>query len=173
MGSAPPEDDTTGPGDSRRGEQRPHSGADDPVRAQARALRPWAWAVLLALLLAVVFVCNIFLFGAASNIARIIQAPGTSTFWQVIFIVLVWGLWIAVGIALLTAFRRWFRQSLGPVWRRALRRIPRAVAAIMGTAVGVMTLVMGIAWHTDAALLLFVSLTWAIIVAVSVRPPRL
>jgi hypothetical protein len=171
-----PQDDSLGKladGESAPGVHRSGSDADDPVRMRARALRPWAWATLLACILAIVFVCNVFLLGAAADALRVFQAPGTSGFWSVVVIVALWGLWIVAGITVLTAFRRWLRGAFGPVWRRALRRIPRTLAAVMAVAVALMTLLMGGAWKTDLVLLSFVSLTWAVIVAVSARPPRL
>ncbi|MBM3472265.1 MAG: hypothetical protein FJX75_03200 [Armatimonadetes bacterium] len=175
MGSKPPTDDGTGPAadEPREAVRGPRSADDDLLRGQARTLRPWAWAVLLACILAIVFVANIFLLGAARKAMDMLQITGTSQFWSVVLIILVWALWGIVGTVVLTAFRRWLRGAFGPVWRRALRRIPRATAAIMALAVGVMTFLMGGLWSTSLAFLLFVSLTWTIIVAASLRPPRL
>ncbi|MBM3501401.1 MAG: hypothetical protein FJX74_22330 [Armatimonadetes bacterium] len=160
-------------GESAPGDHRSGLDADDLLRARARALRPWAWATLLACVLAIVFVGNTFLLGAVADALRVLEAPGTSGFWSVVAIVALWGLWIVAGIAALTAFRRWLRGAFGPVWRRALRRIPKTLAAVMAVAVALMTLLMGGAWKADVVLLGFVSLTWAVIVAVSARPPRL
>jgi hypothetical protein len=175
MEPKPPEDGATGSsaGEPRGAERRSRSGADDVLHARARALRPWAWAALLACILAIVFIANVFLLGAATNAMRVFQASGTSESWSILLIILVWALWMVASIAVLTTFRRWLRGTFGPVWRRALRRIPRAMAAIMAIAVGAMTFLVGTFWGTSLLLLLFVSLTWGIIVAASLRPPRL
>ncbi|MBM3476847.1 MAG: hypothetical protein FJX75_26540 [Armatimonadetes bacterium] len=175
MGSKPPMDDARGPTphESREAPHGSRSAADDLLHAQARALRPWAWVILLACLLLIVFIVNLFLFGTAVQAMTLFQTSGASQFWSVVLIILVWSLWAIIGTAVLIAFRRWLRGAFGPVWRRALRRIPRATAAIMALAVGAMTFLVGSLWSTNLVLLLFVSLTWTLIVALSLRPPRL
>jgi hypothetical protein len=143
------------------------------LRTRARAIRPWAWAALLGCVLAIVFAADSLLFGPVTRALDRLLVPRLNAFWSALALLALWAVWMAAGIAGLTAFRRWFRDSFGPVWRRALRRVPLVAAVAFGVAAGVVTMILGLLWAVSSAFAVFVSLTWALVVGLAMRPPRL
>jgi hypothetical protein len=145
---------------------------DALLRAEARAFRPRAWAVLLLCVLAIVFAANTLLLPMAAGALRTLAAWGNTAFWSILAFVAAVGIWLPLGTLGLRAFRRWFRSALGPVWRRALRRTPFGVAVLFAFCAGVLTLIMGLAWSLEAPLAVFVALMWGVVVGASMRSLR-
>jgi hypothetical protein len=143
------------------------------LRTQARAIRPWAWVALLGCVLAIVFAVDSLLFGPVNTARDRLLVPRLSAFWSALTLLVLWAVCTVTGIAGLTAFRRWFRDSFGSVWRRALRRVPVVAAVAFGVAAGALTMILGLLWAGSSAFAVFVSLTWALVVGLAMRPPRL